>query len=442
MNRLDAMLQRLPPLYNRAPGSLIHQALSLFANSMAEVDEEMNRVQRSHWIDSAFDRDDLAKLGALFEIPIAAWEPNHLYRARLKATIAARLRGAVSRDVLELVLLRIIDGAQNALGMRFMQIPATIGSGRVTFHTGPSSAVREPAFIEFPIQRKRSQELGASQGLMRSLGQFTIHNRGLHPVPLLGAIRGVAGRITTVPVLVNLTNGHVFAYAGDLACGRELHLGIDEEGMLTAHVGELDVRDRVYTGKDFEPGADFTPVLPDPQPQPLMLERGQNLIWYFPLALFDERILDAGVLGMPEAHIRHGRYTAVEREADGTLFDQSLFEQPPSVSLDLWWDEETVASFRVEIPAGVVRREAGRDGALDADRTRLFVLLQQTVNLLRAAAVDGRVLPRALGETQHLQDRMRVLDPTELSDELRMESRLSGLSALFDDSATEGSRFG
>jgi hypothetical protein len=442
MNRLEATLQRLPPIYNVEPGSLLYQFMALFANSMAAYDEDMNRVQRSHWVDAAFDRQDLVKLGALFDIPAAPWEPHHLYRARLKATIAARLQGAVSRDVLEFVLVQIIDGAQQALATRYFDLPTIIGGGRSVFQTGASEDPLQPAFIEFPKQRRRSPELLDNKGLFRALSKFTLTNKGLHPVALQGVIRGVTGRVTTVPVLVNLTNGQVLTYVGDLPCGAELRLGVDPEGKITARLGDEDVRERVYTGQGFVPGEKFTPAIPDPEPLPLMLERGDNRLWYFPLALFDEKILNAGVYGMPALDLQHGRFAQRGQEESGTLFDKSLFEQPPGVSLDLWWDEDAVATFRFEIPAGVIRREAAQTGDLETDRTRLFALLQQTIDLLRAAAVDGRVVPRPLRETQPLEDRVRVLDPTHIRDEMRMESRLSGLSALFDSSAMEGSRFG
>ncbi|MBV7335203.1 hypothetical protein KFU94_44580 [Chloroflexi bacterium TSY] len=442
MNRLDAILQRLPPIYNVEPGSLLHQFMGLFANSLAAYDEDMNRVQRAHWIDTAFDRVDLEKLGALFDIPAAAWEPNHLYRTRLKATIAARLRGAVSRDVLEFVLVQIIDGAQQALATRYFELPTGVNRGRSVFHTGVAEEPLEPAFVEFPKQRRRSPELIKANGLLRSLNKFTLTNRGLFPVALQGVIRGVTGRLTTVPVLVNLTNGQVLTYVGDLPCGHELHLGLDDAGEIMARVGDDDVTDRVYTGQGFVPGESFTPVVPDPEPQPLMLERGDNQLWYFPLALFDEKILNAGVYGMPALQLEHGRFGQRDQAESGTLFDQSLFEQPPGVSLDLWWDEDSVASFRFEIPTGVIRRDAARSSDLDVDQSRLFALLQQTIDLLRAAAVDGCVVPRPLQEAQPLEDRVRVLDPTHIRDEMRIESRLSGLSALFDDSAKDGSRFG
>lgn len=442
MNRLDNMLMRLPPIYCIDPGSLLHQFLSLFANVMAAYDEDMNRVQRSHWIDTAFDRQDLEKIGALFDIPAAAWEPDDLYRARLKTTIAARFQGAVTRDVLEFVIVNILDGAQKSLGTRYFELPANLARGRYVFHTGPSESPSEPAFVEFPKQRRRSARLKENKGLLKSLGKAVLENKGLHPVPLQGVIRGVNGRLTAVPVLVNLTNGHVFAYVGDLPCGKELHFGIDDDGNVAAEANGKDVADKIFTGRDFAPGSDFLPVIPDPEPLPMMLERGENRLWYFPLALFDESILNAGVYGMPDVDLQHGRFGDREEAGSGTFFDRSLFEQPYGVSLDLWWDEDAPARFHFEVPGGVVRRDVGANNDFDTDRSRLFALLQQTVSLLRAAAVDGRVLAKPLRDTQKSDDRIRILDHTLVKDEMRMQSRLAGLSALFDTSAIDGSRFG
>jgi hypothetical protein len=439
MNRRDAMLERLPPLYNIATGSLVHQLLSLVANHQAAYDEDMQRVQRSHWIDTVFDREDLAKLGALFDVPMMPWEPQHLYRTRLKATVAARLRGAVSRDVLEFVIVQILNGVLESLGVKYFDLT----SGGSVFHTGPTDQQREPAFVEFVPLIKRSDQLVERRGLLRALDKVTLSNRGLHPVPLRAVIRGVAGGLCQVPVLVNLTNTMVLAYVGEIACGQELRVEVDRRGDITATLGERDVRDRVYTGTGFVAGEVFAPIVPDATPTPLLLDRGDNTIWFFPLAIFDQKSLGSAVLGMPSADLEHGRFGAKSATpSGGTLFDESLFEQKSAVSLDLWWIEDRPASFRFEIPAGVVVCEAGAEGDLHDQNERLFSLLQQTVDLLSAAGVEGRVEPRLLRETQGLRDRVRVLPPIMAQEDMRMVSRLSAISALFDTSATDGSRFG
>ena len=111
------------------------------------------------------------------------------------------------------------------------------------------------------------------------------------------------------------------------------------------------------------------------------------------------------------------------------------------MSLDLYWDERTPATFQFLIPAGVVRREEGQDTDAQIERERLFTLMRETVAGLRAAGVDGRVIARPLRETQHQADRIRVLDPTRLTETQPTKTRLAGLSALFDLSASDGARF-
>lgn len=441
MNRLDNLLERLPPIYNIRPGSVLHQVLSIVATFLAAVDEDMNRLQRAHWIDTAFDREDLARIGALFDAAPAPWEPDHLYRERLKVTVAARLRGAVTRDVLEFVILRILDAAQQALGTRYFDISAQTSPGRLAFHTGPAADPQQPAFVEFPKRRRRNAALASSKGLMRQLGRLTLTNLGLFPVPLQGVLRGVAGRRTSVPVLVNLANGNVLVYVGTLPCGSELSLGV-RDGVLTATLGEKDVSNRIFTGKGFEAGARFTPAVPDDTPDPLTLEPGENQLWYFPLALFGEHSLGAGDFGMPSLNLQHGRFTSrADSGSTGSLFDESLFEQPPSLSADLWWDEDSPAAFRMEIPAGVVQRDPGRRDSPDEDRDRLFALLQASVDLLRAAGVDGRVAARSLTSVQRTRDRVRVLPPIVEQESMRVEERLTGWTALFDETSRDGARF-
>jgi hypothetical protein len=441
MNRLDAMLGRLPPLYRDREGSLLHGLVALFGMAGAAFDEDMDRVQRAHWVDHALDRGDLAKLGELFEIAPAAWEPDDLYRARLKATIAARFAGAVTRSAMEEVLIRILDGAQKALGVRFMELAAPTAAGPSRFRTGPPRRAGEPAFVEFPTRRRRVPELAGAAARLRPLDRAVLRNRGLHPVPLACALTGVAGGRTAVPVLANLTTGQVVVFAGLVPCGRTLRLEAEDGERLVARLGSADVSDRIYTGDGFVPGADFEPVVPHPAPRPIMLERGTNELWFFPLALFDADGLDAYLHAMPDLGLVHGRFGGGEAEA-GTPFDASLFEQPPSLSVDLWWDEAQPAAFRFEIPAGAVLWRRPRTGARELDQERLLVLLRQTIAMLRAAGVDGDVLAVPLRERQGAEDRVRVWSPLVGQEEMRVEARLAAISALFDLTARDGSRLG
>ena len=97
--------------------------------------------------------------------------------------------------------------------------------------------------------------------------------------------------------------------------------------VLRVRRSDLNVIERVFTGEGFVAGDAFEPLVPDPDPQPLMLRPGANRIWFFPLALFGERFLDAGVYGFPAEDIEHGRYARRDGPDNGTAFDRSLFEQ-------------------------------------------------------------------------------------------------------------------
>lgn len=457
MNRLDAMLERLPPIYRTAAGSLLHQVMAGFALHMAAFDEDMDRVQRSHWIDHAFDREDLAKLGALFEIAPVSWEPDRLYRARLKAMIAALLHGALTRDEIEAVLVRILEGAQEALAVRFMSTTPVPGQPSA-FHTPPPGRVPErqgtPAFIEFPRVRRRSPELVGASGRLRPFDTFTVEHLGLGDGGLEGALYGYPGKRTAAPVLVNLTNREIVMWAGVVPCGRALILRADADRNLSATLDGVDVSDRLVTGSGFDPT-----TRPAAQahgtPRALTLAPGKNRIWFFPAALFDVHGLDVGRLATPSPTLfLQEAWHAVQQgvfqdqpATAGTVFDAAVFHEPPAVVADLWWYEYRPAAFRFEIPAGALRRRTGPiatspQDAMDAlalDRERLFTLLQETVDRLSAAGVDGRVVAEPLRDAQRNASRGRAIGPER--DQTRQVSTLAAVSALFDVTATEGSRF-
>jgi hypothetical protein len=439
MNRLDQMLDRLPPLYALSEGTLLRQFLEIFATWMAAFDEDMDRVRRSHWIDTAFDRCDIEKIGALFDIPSAPWEPDEFYRSRIKATIAVRLKGAVTRDALDQLLVSLLDGAQKALDLRY----CALSQIERVFKDPPAQSQTDPIFVEFVPVIKRNPDLVAKQGLLKPLEKITLVNKSLFRAPLQAVIRGLAGLKTVAPVLVNLTNGNVLGFAGDCACGRELRLTVDGTEKLHATIDDTDVTKYLYSSRGYKPTRDFTPITAGSQLEPLMLERGENILWFFPLALYDIRSLNSGVQGIPSPDIMHGRWgDRTSGTPEGSKFGLSLFEQNPAVSMDLWWEERMPASFRFEVPAGSVLREKGiPHQEFIEQQNRLFKLLKQTVALLRGAGVCGTVEPRPLQTVQRLNDRGRVWTGAMEPEETRVESRLRAMSGLFDSRTLNDSYF-
>ena len=436
MNRLDNMLERLPPIYRIERGSLLHQVFELVSLELATFDEDLDRVQRSHWIDHAFDRADLEKIGALCEISPGSWEPDRLYRARLKATIAARLAGSVTRKDLERVLTEILVGAQDVMGLRMFALRP---GASALFATGESERPDEPRFVEFPLARRRSQQLIERGGRLKPLERFTAENRGMGATALELVLRGVAGKRTAVPVIINLTNGCVLGFAGLVRAGAELRVELGANGALHATLDGRDVTSRLYSSDRFVTGARFEPVIPDPSPRPIRLERGVNDLWFLSLALYDQPGLDQAMLAMASPDLVQGVFADARAESVSD-FDFAVFHQPIAAVLDCWWDEREPASFRFDVPAGAVRRDADDPDAPELERDHLFGLLQDTVDLLRAAAVRGEVRPRALADVQPAEDRGFVWSPhLEPEQTSSGEDALASLGALFDLSGLDQS---
>lgn len=436
MSRLDTMLERLPPPLSIDPASVIGQVLGAGAAQFACVDEEMDRIRRSHFVETAFDLNDLARLGALFDLAPAPWEPADLFRVRLRATIAARLEGAVTRTAMEGVLVALLDGAQQALGSRYASL-APGARGRVFRDPAGAGRLGAPVFREFPPRTRRDAALVAQGGRLRPLDHAVLTHRGLGETPLQAVLRGRLGGRTAVPLLAHLGSGRVVVFRGLVPAGTELRLEATADA-LSATLDGRDATDRLITAGGFAPGAAL-PLLPDAAPRPILLAPGANDIWFLPLALYGERILDRGALAMPGLELRHGRFGAPD--APGSHFDDSLFEQAPSASVDLFWEERMPASFRFEVPAGVVRHTVAMPGDRPVQRAALLGVLAQTIALLRAAGVDGRVVLKPLAETQRQRDRGRAINPFLPPDSQPSAARLAGVTALFDETATEGARF-
>ncbi|UFN46888.1 hypothetical protein LPC08_12695 [Roseomonas sp. OT10] len=436
MTRLAPMLDRLPPPLRADAQGLIGRVLGVIDTQLAAIDEDMDRVRRSRLLASAFDREDVAKLAALFDLVPAAWEPTGMLRARLTATVSARLAGAVTREALDGVVTRLLDGAQTVLGVRYAALTPGAG-GRVFREPAAVRRPGQPVFREFPPRRRRDPALVAQGGRLRPLDRFTLTHRGLKPSLLEGVLRGWRGGRTAVPLLAHPASGRVVVFRGVVPCGVELRLEASGE-TLRATLDGREATERLITAGGFVPGA-AVPLTPDAAPKPIVLSPGENLLWFVPLALYDERVLDRGALAMPGLEVRHGVFGGTE--APGTNFDDSLFEQPPSVAADLFWEEAVPASFRFEVPGGAVRREAAETGDAAALRVALLALLNDTLRMLRAAGVDGRAEFAPLRETQRQRDRGRAVNPFLPPDTQITESRMAGVTALFDETAREGARF-
>lgn len=447
MNRLDNMLERLPPIYGIDEGTLLRQVLGVLAVALATWDEDLDRVQRSHWVRTAFTRSDLEKIGALVDVQAAPWESEEFFRARLQALTAARLAGAVTWEPIEAALIAILGSAESDLGLRWTRLTDDRGQVRrfrrlpedpETSPIVPPYAV--PTLEEFPPVVRRSPELVARSGLVRALDRFAAPNRGLRRAWVQGHIRGLAGSVTSVPLLVNLTNGHAVGYAGRLRAGEELVLTAADDGALTGRVGDRDVTASLVTTRGF-PLDDPDPRAPlgrDEAPLAIGLEPGENVLWFAPIGLYDSPSFDHALFAWPTSDMGQGRWADATTTKPG--FDAAVFHTPEAASLDLWWVEASPAAFRVDIPTGAARRDPRRS---PADLTaQLLEVLRSTVGQLRAAAVRGEVEGVPLRTTQPMRDACRVAS-ARLPDETGSpgQSAELALNAIFNATVPRANRF-
>ena len=240
-----------------------------------------------------------------------------------------------------------------------------------------------------------------------------------------------------MPLLANLRTGRVVVYRGVVPCGSELRLGVAADA-LTATLDGDDVSDRLITAIGFAPGAPL-PLPAEPVPRPLLLEPGSNEIWFLPLALYGERILDrAHSRCRPRGQARRLRRAGARPAPISTTRCSRSQPAPRSICSGR---RPRRPSFRFEVPAGVVRRDASETGDRLAERASLLATMQDTLSLLRAAGTDGQVRFAAIAETQLQRDRGRAINPFLPPESQPSNTRLAGVTAIFDETAREEGRF-
>jgi hypothetical protein len=446
MNRLDVMADRLPAVYAIEEGTLLRQVLAVIGVELATLDEEMDRVQRSHWVRTAFTRADLERLGALVDVQAAPWETEDFFRSRLLALTAARLAGAVTWASIKGALLAILESAVSGLGLRLFALRTGDGSPR-PFHGEPGADdPLGPAFIELPPRIRRSDDLIARRGLVRALDRFCVRNEGFRPAWLEGTVRGLAGGPTCVPLLINTRNGHAVGYAGRLRAGEELHLRAGAGGALTGRLTglgrDMDVTTRLVTTREFplDPKDPRAPLGRDESPTAIAIEPGDNTLRFVPLGLYDNAAFDKVLFAWPGPEMGQGVWH--DAAHDGPGFDDAVFHTPEVASLDLSWVEANPAAFRVEIPIAAVRFEPLVSANSEAGLAQLLAVLDATAAQLRAAGVHSEVVGRPLHSVQTMSDGCRVgsvqLPPEPASAGIDAEI---ALNAVFSATSRRANRF-
>jgi len=396
MTALDRLLDLLPPPYSAAPDSVLAALLDVFALEIEALEEDLDRVRRTHWIGQAYRLEDARKIGALCGIAPLPWETLETYRARLLPLIEARLAGSLGPAEIREFVHDYLRAAEAALEATFVQGLATIGGPVKAYRAPPKRPLFRPlVFREFPLRERRSRALADRGGLVPVLFRWSETNAGLDDcVPSL-RITGLCGRRTTVPVLANLSTGDMILFADRLLAGAELEIMPDAAGdgrAARATLDGADVTAKLRSLSGFTLGTPFEAIDFDETPRLPPLPRGESQWMFLSVGLYDVRGLDRFFFALAEADLREGRF-------DETRFDNALFPSDAIAAIAMDWTEREPASFEVDVPRTIVEEPAG--AAPEARPHRLVAdALESAIGSLHAAGVRAAIRFVPFVETQ------------------------------------------
>jgi hypothetical protein len=438
MRELDRILDLLPPPYAVAADATLPRLLDAVAIELEVLQEDLDRMQRTHWVNFAYALGDLARLADSVGVEPLPGETVDSFRARLIPLVRARLDGAVGPGQIRAFVRDYLQGAERALRSTF--VPALGGlAGEAPFGVPDGRPNYRPlALVENPERLRRSASLAGIAGRVPYLHRWEERNDGLADTVATFAVTGFPGGRTAVPLVVNLTTGDLIGYAGVLRVGRRLTLeaaGAGDPRLVRASLDGDDVTGRVFSVSGFRAGVPFEPDDLDPAPLLPRLARGPNRWVFLSVGLFDVRGLNHVFYAIAGDDLREGEF-------DDTFFDRAVFPSGPVAGLEMAWTEVEPASFEVRVPWGVVAEAPELAGLPDGPaHDRLADALSASVDGLRAAGVRARVVFEPFTDTQPQSVRATlpwvVIDPERGplgGDELE-------LGARFGESALDRTRF-
>lgn len=387
MGHVDAMLERLPLLYRE--GELARDVLELPALQLEIMQEDALEVQRAHWFDAALELEEAADLAAVLDIAPEPWQRLREFRAWVHAIRdAMRFKGAVTKLALQDFVADYSRRYQAAVGVTVVP-PITVWTDE--------PATGEPAFVENPVLQ-RFQRAGSARGI-EPLERFTLTQRGLDETHAGFMFIGLpySSVPESVPVIANLTTEQALIYMGAIPPGARLWIRPTPTGEVRAMLEGEDVTDKMHSISDLQPGIPWSNDQVVQPARAITLLRGENELWFLPVAHFDAPGLDRFLLALADLVLEQGRYDEVD-------FDHAIFYQEPAVKLYVSWQETQPACFEIHLPAGAMLNAPGRLAEGLETRDRLEFSLNQAVTKLKAAGVQGSVIMRPFCETQGQMD--------------------------------------
>jgi hypothetical protein len=405
MNHTTAMADRLPAIYRE--GELITGMLAHLADQVGFLDEDMMTVRREHWFERAVDLDDATALGDLLDLPAEPWMDVGTYRAWVDAIVQTTVRfGAVTPAAIKEITFQYVTRYQAATGDVVIQTldQAPDGPARPTWDDGVG-----PALVEYPQVRRYGPDSDAVHP--QPLQRFSLRNHGMNATPLALMLTGITDQPEACPLIAHLGASEAIVYLGTIRPGQRLWLSTTPDGSaLTARLEGLEVTADVRTVTGFTPGRpwDSGEVIPA---RPLMLQPGDNSLWFLSVAVFDQPGLDRFLLSLADLKLTEGRF-------DDSVYDWALFSQEQRVRLGATWIETTPAAFSVRLPAGALQTAPPAGGA-DATavaaavgaRDRLATSLTEAIGRFRASGVAADVQFQSFTETTRQFDALTGMLP-------------------------------
>jgi len=386
MKRADDMAARLPLLYRE--GELVVATLSQPAVQVEIIEEELLDIQRAHHFDGALELEDAAKLAALLDFVPEPWQNLALFRSWVHSQRNAALhRGAVTSEALTGFAESYTDGYQDATNVRFQD------EAPLLIENPPRRQWMRPGFIDN----------------ITPLTQFTIENKGLDNSSLSFLLTGLPSGPESVPVIVNLTTGEGLMFQGNVGPGQRLWLRALQDGTVEGKLERDDVTDRLRTIVNVVPGEPWTTPQVQTPARTLRLMRGENRLWFLPVAHYDLLGLDRFLLALADLALEQGRWDEAE-------LDHSVFYQDAAVKLAASWIESEPASFEVHVPVQSVRRSPLASGTAEEERERLRGAIELGIKRLKAAGVRSTVHSQVFAEVQGQADYLTTVLPLTIKE--------------------------
>jgi hypothetical protein len=407
--RMAALTASLPTLY--AEGETVGGFTGTWGAVLDGYDEATAAVQRAHWFDATPDLAEAAALAGLLDIGVEEFHADlREYRAWVHALVdGAVSAGLVTREGIRVVVDRYGSGFQAATAidmfgpLRAWPTPEEAGERRL------------PELRENPLETRflRLPETGGWEPLAR----LTVTNGGLDPAPWAAVLTGTEVGGEYAPLLANRTTGHTIVWRGAIGVGQRLVIApaAEDRTRLRAILEGVDVSDRLDVYPHLRapaPGDSYAADrlgTKDPALPSALLARGDNEMWFLPLAHFDTPGLSRFLLALADDALRTGRF-------DQTLYDESLFAQPPRVAACVAWVEAVPASIELVLPGQALLTVPGdvEDGL--AARERLAVGLGSALDRCAAAGVATAVRLAHHHDAQPSADRLVMTMPATFRD--------------------------